>query len=1014
MARMNILSSLEREAFDAPPLFTSFERKRFFDFPLGIQVLAEEMRSPTNRVFFLVSYGYFKATRKLFSGQFHGRDIAYVSLKLGIEPHQLVHGTYPKQTYLRHHSLILDFFGFSAFAEAARAAIRLEIADMVKAQLKPRLIFSRAVERLIQEKIALPSYSALSKLILQVLNQHKKYLIGVIGAQLSPEVRVLLDRLLEKVTTDDDESINRYRLTLLKKCSQSTRPGKIKESVADFEVLQTLYQAVQPSLEVLGLPLDAIRYYANSVIRAEIFQVSRRSAEDRYLHLIAFIAHHYFRLQDSLVDIYVLAMQSSVNTAHREHKEKCYALRSSHYDALNSLLGCLDDSLETISKVGGIAKDGALQDHEKLQRIEQLVEGAASQRPTTQALRDEIEEELHGAEYFVALEGRSTRMQNRATPILKTLTFQGEPGSEPLLEALNYFKEKEGAIDKNAPSAFLKADEQEAIYAEEFQISLYKALLFIHVLGGVKSGTLNLIHSYKYRPLDAYLIARDRWEKDKENLLARAGLEGFSDAGQVLHQLDEQLHDQYLKTNQHLHDGSNDQVTFTKTETLVVKTPKAEEREVESLQEVFPERQYIALSEVLATVDHYSGCLDAFQHWQQRYNRPIPARKTFIAGLSAIGCDIGLGKILKISRDLDTAELENTVNWYFYPESLHAVNDRLLQFMDGLELPNLYRNHPDRLHTSSDGQKFEVRGDSLNANYSFKYFGKGTGVSVYSFIDERHLLFYSTVISAAERESAYVIDGLMHNEVIKSDIHSTDTHGYTEAVFGAMHLLGFSYAPRIKNLKRQQLYSFKSRQHTDRSGWKLKPSGYIDTELIKDHWDDILRFIATIKLKETTASDLFRRLNSYSKQHVLYRALKAFGRIIKSIFILRYIDDVELRQAIEKQLNKIESAHRFSRAISVGNPRELIQTDKEEQEIAEACKRVIKNAIVCWNYLYLTQRIADERNPDVRELLLDRVAAGSVVSWQHINLLGEYDFSDEKLQDSVGIKPPKILGLQTS
>src|SRR3981081_337980 len=30
---------------------------------------------------------------------------------------------------------------------------------------------------------------------------------------------------------------------------------------------------------------------------------------------------------------------------------------------------------------------------------------------------------------------------------------------------------------------------------------------------------------------------------------------------------------------------------------------------------------------------------------------------------------------------------------------------------------------------------------------------------------------------------------------------------------------------------------------------------------------------------------------------------------------------------------------------------------------------------------------------------------GSVVSWQHINLLGEYDFSDEKLQDSVGIKP---------
>jgi TnpA family transposase len=50
-----------------------------------------------------------------------------------------------------------------------------------------------------------------------------------------------------------------------------------------------------------------------------------------------------------------------------------------------------------------------------------------------------------------------------------------------------------------------------------------------------------------------------------------------------------------------------------------------------------------------------------------------------------------------------------------------------------------------------------------------------------------------------------VIDGLMHNEVVKSDIHSTDAFGYTEAIFTASHLTGFSYAPRFKNLKRQRL-----------------------------------------------------------------------------------------------------------------------------------------------------------------------------------------------------------------
>jgi TnpA family transposase len=82
------------------------------------------------------------------------------------------------------------------------------------------------------------------------------------------------------------------------------------------------------------------------------------------------------------------------------------------------------------------------------------------------------------------------------------------------------------------------------------------------------------------------------------------------------------------------------------------------------------------------------------------------------------------------------------VNWYFSPEATQAANDKVLHLMDRMELPNRYRRSQEVLHTSSDGQKFEVKVESLNANHSFKYFGKGKGVSVYSFIDERHLLFH--------------------------------------------------------------------------------------------------------------------------------------------------------------------------------------------------------------------------------------------------------------------------------
>ncbi len=113
-------------------------------------------------------------------------------------------------------------------------------------------------------------------------------------------------------------------------------------------------------------------------------------------------------------------------------------------------------------------------------------------------------------------------------------------------------------------------------------------------------------------------------------------------------------------------------------------------------------------------------------------------------------------------------------------------------------------------------------------------------------------------------------------------------------------------------------------------------------------------------------------------------------------------------RAIEKQLNKIENSQQFSRAVSIGNPREFTQADKQEQEVAEGCKRLTKNAITCWNYLYLSQKISETMGPEAREILFQAIANGSVVSWQHINLLGEYDFSDEKRRDSVGIMPPKL------
>ena len=87
-------------------------------------------------------------------------------------------------------------------------------------------------------------------------------------------------------------------------------------------------------------------------------------------------------------------------------------------------------------------------------------------------------------------------------------------------------------------------------------------------------------------------------------------------------------------------------------------------------------------------------------------------------------------------------------------------------------------------------------------------------------------------------------------------------------------------------------------------------------------------------------------------------------------------------------------------------------TDCDRRPARTSTRRLIKNAIICWNYLYLSQKLYEVDSEERKTEILNAVRDGSVVTWQHVNLPGEYDFSDEKLQDSIGLDLTKIEGLQ--
>jgi len=162
---------------------------------------------------------------------------------------------------------------------------------------------------------------------------------------------------------------------------------------------------------------------------------------------------------------------------------------------------------------------------------------------------------------------------------------------------------------------------------------------------------------------------------------------------------------------------------------------------------------------------------------------------------------------------------------------------------------------------------------------------------------------------------------------------------------------------------------------------------------IKDNWDDILRLAITIKERKTTATQILKRLTSYSRQHKLYGALKEYGKIIKTDFLLNYIDDVKLRQRIEKQLNKVEASNKFSKAVFFGNNQEYTVSTVEEQNIANNSKRLIQNAIILWNYLYITKKLQQAKTQAEKENILQALKNSSIIYYKFLNFFGTYDFT---------------------
>ena len=120
MPKMRIFNRLNEIEFESIPKFNSAERKQFFTVSTAIEDLLDKLGTPTNKVCFLVTMGYFKARRRFFARQLRQVDIEFVAARMGTNPLEIHLETYSRETYARHQRFILEHFGYSSFNEVAK------------------------------------------------------------------------------------------------------------------------------------------------------------------------------------------------------------------------------------------------------------------------------------------------------------------------------------------------------------------------------------------------------------------------------------------------------------------------------------------------------------------------------------------------------------------------------------------------------------------------------------------------------------------------------------------------------------------------------------------------------------------------------------------------------------------------------------------------------------------------------------------------------------------------------
>ncbi|AQS39746.1 transposase, TnpA family [Shewanella psychrophila] len=527
-------------------------------------------------------------------------------------------------------------------------------------------------------------------------------------------------------------------------------------------------------------------------------------------------------------------------------------------------------------------------------------------------------------------------------------------------------------------------------------------MVYLQLFKGLADGSVFVKDSNGYRALEDELIDIEYWTNHKHRLLAELNMPLLSmSITTLLSRLEASLEQKYIDVNQRIETGENAalKLRYNKRKELV-KWTLPYVRLDDGINNPFYEKLPVSgIGDVLRFVDEQTDFLAAFTHLQPKYAKSIPEAEVLNACILANATGLETKKMKDIS-DIKEKDLDNVNKNFQRSQTLSAASDVIMNHTAKLPIFNQYNLSDYGVHASVDGQKFTTRYNTIKSRYSKKYFGTMRGLVMYT-LSANHMPLCLKVIGANEHESHFLLDIVESNT---SDVEVTavsgDMHSINRVNFALMNLFGYKFMPRftqIAETANNRLVGFNNVSSYEK--YILKPSKQVDKALIIKEWDNILRILVSLALKQTTQSQVVRKLSSF-KTNATLKALIALDQIMMSDYLLDYIDSQEMRSVVQASLCRGESYHQLSGTIAkVSGGKSLRGKNEIELDIAAESIRLIANAVIFYNatllaYLYQFYLKAE---PDKA----NKISRLSPVAWQHISFIGKYEFYNRRVSINI-------------